>query len=207
MQRNKDRSCTVIDEDQTIYMVEFGKNGIESDDSSREFNEHHDVPLPDRNFDSKLGFSKKATGNQSGSLYIVSVTREVEPDIKSARYEFDLSLVEAANILGISTSTLEREESKAKPNFKYHEVARKYELYAASTDGKRKRQGNLIFGSLPIKVARHIFDISIEQMARKYGYSLGHWRKIETNFREISQEKIESIEQELKYKMKTLCEF
>ncbi len=145
------------------------------------------------------------SGASAEIIDFAAATADQAEGIRRARLELAISLVEAADVLGISASTLEREEAKPNTSLNYNDVVRKYEFYVASVDGRRERRGNLIFGSLPLKVARHILDLSIEQMAHRQGYSLGHWKKIETNFRPISDEKVKSIEKEVKAEFENLC--
>lgn len=168
-------------------------------------NEKISVSQSDDSHESGDTEASLASDDSAVVIDFAAATADQAKGIKRIRLEFALPLVEAATVLGISASTLEREEAKTDASLNYNDVARKYELHVASADGKQKRRGNLIFGSLPLKVARHILDLSIEQMARRQGYSLGHWKKIETNFRSISDERIRGIEQEVKAEFENLC--
>jgi DNA-binding XRE family transcriptional regulator len=64
---------------------------------------------------------------------------------------------------------------------------------------------NLCFGRFSMRTAREIFGLSIEEMAKKYDYSVSQWKKIEGHERTLKPKIIREIELEIQELLKAQC--
>jgi len=120
-----------------------------------------------------------------------------------ARREYGLTVLEAAEALGISAHIVEREERGEDCRFSDRSIKSKFEYFVASiAKGEGK---NLIFHSFPLRVAREILGLEIEEMAAKYGCSKSHWKKLEANYRKLTADKLDQIEQDVRSCFLAVC--
>lgn len=124
--------------------------------------------------------------------------------LRDARREYGLSLLEAAKALGVSPTQLEREEGRPSPGMDLCQVRSRFELFVA-TQGPAAGK-NLIFGVLPLRVARDIMGLSVDTMAMRYDASPSHWRKLECHARELSVDTLHRIEADVRTSFAEICE-
>lgn len=114
--------------------------------------------------------------------------------LRNEREAKKLTLAQAATALGISPITLDGWEQGRKPQISVSEARESYDRFRINTNSCRKSGNNLLFGVFPIRIARDILELSVDQMAEKVGYSRSSWAKMEANARNVPPEKIEEIE-------------
>lgn len=119
---------------------------------------------------------------------------------KEIRKEYGLSLLEAAIALGLSASALEGMERA--PLTSEESLRRKYELFCGTRSSSGK---NLIFGHYPLRVAREILQLTVDEMAARFGYTGNSWRRIEANARPLSADTIRAIERQVRERFSTIC--
>lgn len=128
---------------------------------------------------------------------------DVQLGPREIRNEYGLSLLEAASALGISAAAVEELERGRTEPLGGEALRRKYELFIGTTDAGVGK--NLIFGSYPLRVARELLEISLDEMAAKFGYTANSWKRIEANARPLSPELLRNIEKEVRDKLATVC--
>lgn len=124
--------------------------------------------------------------------------------LQTTRQEFGLSLVQASRILGISAPTLEKYETRSGLRMTISDVRNKFEYFVSTTDENVGK--NLIFHHLPLRVAREIMGYSVEEIATKYDYSGGTWRKFECNQRELPNDVLVRLQIDVKQTFDKMCE-
>ncbi|HEU0098703.1 MAG TPA: helix-turn-helix domain-containing protein [Allosphingosinicella sp.] len=114
--------------------------------------------------------------------------------LRGKREEARLTLAQAATALGISPITLDGWEQGRKPQISADDAERAYDRFRRDTNNCRKAGNNLIFGVFPVRIARDILELSLEEMAQELGYSASSWSKMEANARIVPADKIAQIE-------------
>ena len=114
--------------------------------------------------------------------------------LRDARVVEQLTLSQAATALGISPITLDAWEQGRKPQISVADATSRYKKYRVDTNFCRKSGNNLLFGVFPIRIAREILGVSLDEMAVKLEYSTSSWSKMEANARIVPAEKISEIE-------------
>ena len=125
------------------------------------------------------------------------------PCLRAVRSEYGLSLLQAAVALGISASAVEEMERHGDDVFAPEMVRRKYELFVGTTNfGVGK---NLLFDTYPLRMARELLDLSIDEMASRFGYKPSSWKRIEMNARPLHPDILARIEAEVRHKLSSVC--
>jgi transcriptional regulator with XRE-family HTH domain len=114
--------------------------------------------------------------------------------LRRKREEARLTLAQAATALGISPITLDGWEQGRKPQISPEDAECAYVQFRRDTNNCRKAGNNLLFGVFPVRIARDILDLSLEEMASELGYSASSWSKMEANARIVPADKIAAIE-------------
>lgn len=127
-----------------------------------------------------------------------------ENSLYDARKRYGLTLLEAARALGTSPTRLEREEGRRVPTIDAGKAAAKFEIFRAEGQGSAGK--NLLFGVLPLRAARDILDMSVDDIASKYGLSPSHWRKLECHAREVSPDMLNRLERDVRQSFESICE-
>lgn len=126
-------------------------------------------------------------------------------EINATRREYGLSLLQGAKALNISASELEKCEASSSLIFSLEEVRRKFEEFFVTNGASSGK--NLVFRIYPMRVAREILDLPLPVMARKYGYKVESWKKIESNARPISEHIMKIIETDVREHFSKICDF
>jgi transcriptional regulator with XRE-family HTH domain len=124
--------------------------------------------------------------------------------INAIRREYGLSLLQGATALNISASELERLEGDKSYAPNIEEFACKFENFIMTSGGTAGN--NLLFRTYPMRVAREILNLSVSQIAKRYGYTAESWKKIEANARPIDLAKIKLIENDVRDQFSSVCE-
>ena len=123
------------------------------------------------------------------------------------RAEFNLSRTQAAEALGMSRASIDNWERKSYTARNEVELKEKFQAYLDETNGDPKRGRNLIFNRFPLRMAREIMELTVAQMAEKYGYSESAWKKFEGNGRPLSAEVKTALEKDVRTKFMESCSF
>jgi transcriptional regulator with XRE-family HTH domain len=124
--------------------------------------------------------------------------------LNTLRREYDLSLLQGATALNMSASELERLEGDRCYLPDIGEITCKFEDFIMTSGGAAGN--NLLFRTYPMRVAREILNLSLPQIAQKYGYTPESWKKIEANARPIDAAKIRQIENDMRNQFSSVCE-
>lgn len=125
--------------------------------------------------------------------------------LRRKREEARLTLAQAATALGISPITLDGWEQGRKPQISAEDAARAYDQFRRDTNDCRKAGNNLIFGVFPVRIARDILELSLEEMAQELGYSTSSWSKMEANARIVPADKLAEIEMRVSEAWNAAC--
>ena len=131
---------------------------------------------------------------------------ELGKSLRNVREQAELSLVQAAVALEISPVTLDAWEQGRKPQSDPTTVASKYKAYRDNTNYCQRNGNNLIFGVFPLRVARDVLGLSVEELAASVGYSQSSWTKIEANARILPNDKLFEIEGRLMAVWDSACQ-
>lgn len=123
--------------------------------------------------------------------------------IRDIRRELGLSLSQAAAALEVSAATIEIWESNPETAPCSIEISDRFHAFIAKNGIQAGK--NLIFGCYSLRLGREILGISIDQMAKDYGYSKSSWLRIESNCRSLPDEKLKNIELRVKNHLAGLC--
>lgn len=122
--------------------------------------------------------------------------------LRDIRAEYGLTILEAARALDLAASAVEQLERDEGPDISPEQVRQKYELYAATNNSDAR---NLIFGHYPLRMARELLGLNIEQMAERYGYKTSSWKRIEANARPLRPGLLEEIEDQVRTRFTAIC--
>lgn len=126
-----------------------------------------------------------------------------ENEFRDLRKSFGLSILQAAQALEVSASTLENWEQLRSFKLTIAAIESSYQRYSNNlVPGSGK---NVLFGSYPLRLARMLLRLDVEQIASEFGYTEAAWLKIESNARILTEDKIEVIEDRLRAQMADLC--
>ena len=128
-------------------------------------------------------------------------------NLRKARRDSGLSLTQAASALGISTATLESWEGGKKSQVDPAFAASTYNDYVVNTKAAEHCGKNVLFGCFPMRVARDILELEIEEIASEFNFSASSWRKIEANSRFAPDCVIVELERRIGLRMSDLCAF
>ena len=129
------------------------------------------------------------------------------PGFRPARQRYGLTLTQAASALGVTPSVLDKWERGSEAGITPGQALRAYDTYVINTESLRTSGKNVLFGYFPMRVARDILSLEIDEIAREFGYSPSYWRKIEANARTAPELVVEELEARIKDTMTTLCAF
>jgi transcriptional regulator with XRE-family HTH domain len=124
--------------------------------------------------------------------------------VKQLREEYDLTVIQAAAALGTNSGNIELWESDIElgpgENFlrsRFEDFVRKNSASSVS---------NMLFSVYPLKLAREILDLTIEDIAQEYGdYSKSAWQKFESNDRVLDRKILLRIEDKVRTHFSNAC--
>ncbi len=140
-------------------------------------------------------------------MAVVSLIREDKSSsnpLYLARKEYGLSLSQAAVALGMSPTQVERDELRAKPTVDVNQARQAFEVFIATHLGSGAGK-NLLFGQMPLRVARDILGMSVAQIAARHGMSESQWRKMECHARLLEKPVLDQIQQAILEHFDGLC--
>ena len=91
-------------------------------------------------------------------------------DLRKARHDNDLSLVQAAIALDVVPSTLDSWERGKGSGVCPDKAFLAYKEYCQNTANMRRAGKNVLFGCFPLRVARDLLDMSIAEISDEFGY-------------------------------------
>jgi transcriptional regulator with XRE-family HTH domain len=124
--------------------------------------------------------------------------------VRLIREEYGLTVIQAAAALGTTGSNVELWESKPDlgpgENFlrsQFEDFVRKNSINNVS---------NMLFSVYPLKLAREILGVSIEQIASEHGgYSKSAWQKFESNDRILDRKILLQLEDKVRSHFANAC--
>lgn len=131
--------------------------------------------------------------------------------LKKARTDNKLVLTQAVIALEselgikISPKTLEKWEGRGTAAVDARDARKAYEAFCRSAEAVSKSGKNLLFGSIPVAVAREILELSQEEIGRLFDYSASSWAKIEANSRFLPEKKLVKLEAMLQDRFLDFC--
>ncbi|MFM6931624.1 MAG: hypothetical protein ACKOUT_05205 [Novosphingobium sp.] len=132
-------------------------------------------------------------------------------ELKAARLKEKITLTQAVCALEselgkrIAPKTLENWEYKQAPGIDPKVAAGLYAKFAKDATRARREGKNLIFGSIPISVAKDILDFTDADIERHFGYKPSYWAKIEANSRFLPEKKMDKLEVLMQKCLSGLC--
>ncbi|RYG86604.1 MAG: XRE family transcriptional regulator [Alphaproteobacteria bacterium] len=126
--------------------------------------------------------------------------------LRMARQDRGLSLTQAACALGIAPVTLESWEIGQKSQVSIGRAHKAYDDFVGNTDKARRTGTNLLFGCFPMRVARDILGLTIQEISSLFDYAPSYWKKIEANARYARPDVIEELERRISARMAAVCE-
>ena len=125
-------------------------------------------------------------------------------DFKRLRQDHDLSITQMAEAMEVSTATIEAWERGLNSPPYVRVLEERVAEFARAFPSKQQGR-NLLFGCYPLRLARELLALDVEQMAGRFGYSKSSWTKIEANFRTIPPEKLAEIEEFVRIRLAEVC--
>lgn len=71
--------------------------------------------------------------------------------------------------------------------------------------GNGNKDNNVLFGAYPLRLARLILGLTVDQMAHKWGYTPAAWQKVEANVRKLDEERLRRIEHQVRSHFASRC--
>lgn len=141
-------------------------------------------------------------------MSVLSLHREEKAASKNALYlarkTYKLSLSQAAKALRLSPTQVERDELRETPQLDVRRAEQAFEVFIA-TNNLMKDGKNLLFGYMPLRVARDVLDMPVDEIAKKYRMSPSQWRKMECHARTLETSLLDEIEKDIVSHFDGLC--
>lgn len=125
--------------------------------------------------------------------------------LRRRRESAGLTMAQAAISLGISPITLDGWEQGRKPQISPEDADLSFTKFRSDTNACRRAGNNILFGVFPIRIARDILQLSLEDMANEFGYSSSSWSKMEANARIVPKDKLKQIETQVAEAWSAAC--
>ncbi len=114
--------------------------------------------------------------------------------LRQERVSAELSLRQAAAALEVSPITLDGWEQGRKPQVKPEFATARFAQFRVDTECCWRAGNNLLFGVFPLRIARDILGLTVDEMAVRCGYSRSSWSKMEANARIVPEAKLFEVE-------------
>ncbi len=123
--------------------------------------------------------------------------------LKDCRKIYGFSVVQAAAALNVSPATYERMEQEviAPPTQEWTEG--QFDVFLDREDVTAT--GNYVLNAFPLRVAREVIGLSVEQMADMFHYQPSTWRKFEANARKLKPETLGEVGQMVRDRFDSVC--
>lgn len=118
-----------------------------------------------------------------------------EPGLRQIRQEYGLSVTQAAAALRVPAVTVERWE--AIPGVGPGEEFLRYQFEEFNRTHDHTSSTNFLFGVYPLRLARELLCLSIDEISSRHNYSKSAWQKFESNDRLLDRSVLKSIEDEV----------
>ena len=139
---------------------------------------------------------------------VVSINSNENSDekysVREIRHEFGLSVTQAAEALSVSTHTIESWERNTRTAPNAITLNNAFQDYLRSSP-VMNADNNVLFDTFPLKTARLILGLSVQDIAKKFGHSSSTWSKFECNQRKLDSETLRMVEQEVKLEFDSAC--
>ena len=124
--------------------------------------------------------------------------------IKKLRDEYGLTVIQAAAALGTKSSNIELWEANSDLGPGEDYLRSRFENFVRENGASSV--SNMLFSVYPLKLAREILGLSIEDIAHEYGdYSKSAWQKFESNDRILGREILLQIEDKVRAHFSNAC--
>jgi DNA-binding transcriptional regulator YiaG len=134
----------------------------------------------------------------------IKTNKRGEPSIiLTLRGEYRFTVVDAASALATTSANVEHWEANPGLGPQEDLVRASFEDYKHS--GKRGERSNLIFGTYPLKLAREILGLNIDEIAASHGYKRSMWQKFESNDRELDRGVLLRLEDDVREHFLAAC--
>jgi hypothetical protein len=116
---------------------------------------------------------------------------------RSLRKKLGLNPIQAALALNIKApSRIEDMERTGVSPWTFEALESAYSAFLHA--GPTSRGRNLLFGQLPISVARSLLRLSVEEIAERCGYSVSFWMRMEADHRPLRADVLKRLEADVK---------
>jgi transcriptional regulator with XRE-family HTH domain len=125
-------------------------------------------------------------------------------DFRTLRRQFGLSPTQVAEALDVSPATVEAWERGLNSPPDIRSARTRVDAFAQA-DPSGQQGKNLLFGHYPLRLARELLSLSVDEMASRFGFSKSHWTKVEANFRTLPPETLKEIETFVRARLAEVC--
>ena len=125
--------------------------------------------------------------------------------VRGMREEYGLSIIQAAAALGTTSSNIEIWEANPSMGPGKNFLRTQFEGFVRENGAKAV--SNMLFGVYPLKLAREILGVGIEDIASEFGgYSKSAWQKFESNDRMLDRKILLQIEDKVRKHFSDACQ-
>ena len=121
--------------------------------------------------------------------------------LQALRKDYGLTLVDAAAALGKTATQLERLEYRHPNEVPVSWVVQRFEMCS----GTEKTPSNKLFLRFPLRMARDVLGLSVEEISSRYGASPSQWRKFECGARCLDKNIQQRVENDVIKVFKSIC--
>lgn len=126
-------------------------------------------------------------------------------DFRSLRKELGLTRTQAAIAMGTSPATIENWERGDSPGPNEVTATNALQTFLRENGDDAGIGKNLLFGHYPLRLARELLEIPVEEIAKRYGYKKSAWQSFEGNRRPLKPGVLEKIEEDVRQYFGELC--
>lgn len=121
------------------------------------------------------------------------------------RESFGLTRNQAATAMGTSVATIEYWELNPLKGPDELTATNTLQDFVRENGISFSEDKNLLYGHYPLKIARDLLSLSIDEIAKRYGYKKDAWQSFESNRRPLKREIICEIESDVRSHFNNLC--
>lgn len=134
-----------------------------------------------------------------------TVSQQRKSVVRAMREEYGLSIIQAAAALGTTCSNVEIWEANSQIGPGEDFLRSQFEDFVRENGDKPV--SNMLFSVYPLKLAREILGVGIEEIAFEFGsYSKSAWQKFESNDRILDRVILLRIEDKVRKHFSNACQ-
>lgn len=126
-------------------------------------------------------------------------------DFRTLRTELGLTRAQAAIAMGASPATIENWERNPDSGPNEVTATNKMQTFIRENGDDATVGKNLLFGHYPLRLARELLEVSIEDIANQYGYKKSAWQRFEGNSRPLNKDILLKVESDVQFYFGELC--